>query len=213
MAEHMWLGRIGFQFQKAGVSVGWFPITGWPLTEALSWTAGRPPGTHFSSDHALVAGLLAGRRHPCWATGVSMCSILGTGEPHGQRTLVGYSPWGHKESDTPEQLTHTLSMCWSGGSRKTGQSHPSAWTIGSSQDPENGSHQYLMLEFLLSSLEELSENDVLRGMGEPPNGPTILTQVWLGLPVGSIQPLCHTCCCKSSLYTFDCVCDLGAVNL
>ena len=70
-----------------------------------------------------------------------------------------------------------------------------------------------MLEFLLSSLEELSENDVLRGMGEPRNGPTILTQVRLGLPVGSIQTLCHTCCCKSSLYTFDCVCDLGAVSL
>ena len=26
---------------------------------------------------------------------------------HGQRSLVGYSPWGHKESDTTEQLcTH-----------------------------------------------------------------------------------------------------------
>ena len=24
--------------------------------------------------------------------------------PHGQRTLVGYSPWGHKESDTTERL-------------------------------------------------------------------------------------------------------------
>jgi len=24
------------------------------------------------------------------------------GEPHGQRSLVGYSPWGHKESDTTE---------------------------------------------------------------------------------------------------------------
>ena len=30
------------------------------------------------------------------------------GESHGQRCLVGYSPWGHKESDTAEQLsTHT----------------------------------------------------------------------------------------------------------
>ena len=26
---------------------------------------------------------------------------------HGQRSLAGYSPWGHKESDTTEQLTHT----------------------------------------------------------------------------------------------------------
>ena len=24
--------------------------------------------------------------------------------PHGQRSLVGYSPWGHKELDTTEQL-------------------------------------------------------------------------------------------------------------
>ena len=28
------------------------------------------------------------------------------GEFHGQRTLVGYSPWGHKESDMTEWLTH-----------------------------------------------------------------------------------------------------------
>ena len=28
--------------------------------------------------------------------------------PHGQRSLVGYSPWGHKELDTTEQLSrHT----------------------------------------------------------------------------------------------------------
>ena len=28
--------------------------------------------------------------------------------PHGQRSLAGYSPWGHKESDMTEQLsTHT----------------------------------------------------------------------------------------------------------
>ena len=28
-------------------------------------------------------------------------------EFHGQRSLVGHSPWGHKESDTTEWLTHT----------------------------------------------------------------------------------------------------------
>ena len=26
------------------------------------------------------------------------------GEPHGRRSLVGYSPWGRKESDRTEQL-------------------------------------------------------------------------------------------------------------
>ena len=25
--------------------------------------------------------------------------------PHGQRSLAGYSPWGHKESDTTERLS------------------------------------------------------------------------------------------------------------
>ena len=29
------------------------------------------------------------------------------GEFHGQRSLVGFSPWGHKESDRTEGLTHT----------------------------------------------------------------------------------------------------------
>ena len=27
------------------------------------------------------------------------------GKFHGQRNLAGYSPWGHKESDTTEQLS------------------------------------------------------------------------------------------------------------
>ena len=29
-------------------------------------------------------------------------SIFLPGESHGQRSLAGYSPWGHKESDTTE---------------------------------------------------------------------------------------------------------------
>jgi len=28
-------------------------------------------------------------------------------ESHGQRSLVGYKPWGRKELDMTEQLTHT----------------------------------------------------------------------------------------------------------
>ena len=34
------------------------------------------------------------------------------GKSHAQRSLVGYTPWGHKESDTTEQLsTHGYSLC------------------------------------------------------------------------------------------------------
>ena len=32
------------------------------------------------------------------------------GEFHGQRSLVGCSPWDHKELDTPEQLTFSLTL-------------------------------------------------------------------------------------------------------
>ena len=30
--------------------------------------------------------------------------VLLPGKPHGQRSLVGYSPWGHKESDMTERF-------------------------------------------------------------------------------------------------------------
>ena len=33
---------------------------------------------------------------------VTHSSIFLLGESHGQRSLVGYSPWGHKESDVIE---------------------------------------------------------------------------------------------------------------
>ena len=34
------------------------------------------------------------------------------GKSHGQRSLVGYSPWGRKESDTTERLHfHFSSVC------------------------------------------------------------------------------------------------------
>ena len=33
------------------------------------------------------------------------------GESHGQRNMVGYSPWGRKESDTTEVTEHTTHTC------------------------------------------------------------------------------------------------------
>ena len=32
------------------------------------------------------------------------------GKPNGQRSLVGYSPWGRKESDTTERLKNSKGM-------------------------------------------------------------------------------------------------------
>ena len=36
--------------------------------------------------------------------------VLLPGESHGRRSLVGYSPWGRKESDTTERLYFTMKM-------------------------------------------------------------------------------------------------------
>ena len=40
-----------------------------------------------------------------WRRKLIPTSVFSPGEFYGQRSLVGYSPWGHKESDTTEQLT------------------------------------------------------------------------------------------------------------
>ena len=54
-----------------------------------------------AADSGLIPGL---GRSPGEGNGYPVqCSCLEN--PHGQRSLVGYSPWGHKESDTTEQLT------------------------------------------------------------------------------------------------------------
>ena len=37
------------------------------------------------------------------------------GESHGQRSLVGYNPWGYEESDTTEQLQFNFSLSRIGG--------------------------------------------------------------------------------------------------
>ena len=36
--------------------------------------------------------------------------VFQPGESHGQRSLVGYSPWGCKESDTTERLHFTIAF-------------------------------------------------------------------------------------------------------
>ena len=54
-----------------------------------------------------------GRFHPWvrkvpWKSKWQPTPVFLPGEFHGQRTLLGYSPWGREESDTTEWLIHTL---------------------------------------------------------------------------------------------------------
>ena len=34
------------------------------------------------------------------------------GESHGRRSLVGYNPWGHKESDMAEVTEHSVALAY-----------------------------------------------------------------------------------------------------
>ena len=52
-----------------------------------------------------------GREDPLEEEMATHSSIL-LGESHGQRILAGYSPWGHKESDTTERLHLLMEGTW-----------------------------------------------------------------------------------------------------
>ena len=44
-------------------------------------------------------------RNILWRREQKSTPVFLPGESHGQRSLLGYSPWGHKESDRTELLT------------------------------------------------------------------------------------------------------------
>ena len=51
------------------------------------------------------------------------------GESCGQRSLAGYSPWGHKESDMTERLTFSLSRKVSAIANDPPGSEEESWRI------------------------------------------------------------------------------------
>ena len=48
--------------------------------------------------------------NPGLMPGLGSTPVLLPGVFHGQRSLMGYSPWVHKESDLTEQVTLSLSL-------------------------------------------------------------------------------------------------------
>ena len=64
------------------------------------------PGGSDGKEYACNAGDLVSipglRRSPGEGNGNPLTPVFLPGEFHGQRRLVGYSPWYHKESDTTE---------------------------------------------------------------------------------------------------------------
>ena len=77
--------------------VYWAP-TRWMRASLVAWMVKHPPAMQETRVWSL------GREDPLEKAMATHSSILPR-ESHGQRSLVGYSPWGCKESDTTEQLS------------------------------------------------------------------------------------------------------------
>ena len=74
------------------------------MTERLTRHCMGFPGDSDGKESARSAGDL-GWKIP-WRREWLSTPVFLSGESHGQRSLAGCSPWGQKESDTTERLTH-----------------------------------------------------------------------------------------------------------
>ena len=78
----------------------WFHIPGTQFFEQLDFPGGSDGKA--SVYNAGDAGSIPGSGRFSWRRKWQSTPVLLTGKAHGQRTLVGYSPWGRKELGTTE---------------------------------------------------------------------------------------------------------------
>ena len=78
------------------------------INAGLPWWISGKESAFDTGDVGLIPGLGIS---PGEGNGNPILYLL-PGKSHGQRSLVGYSPWGHKEPDTTERLgtTHSTAM-------------------------------------------------------------------------------------------------------
>ena len=69
-----------------------------------SWLSGKE-STYQSRRHKRQGPI--SESGSSWSRKWQPTPAFSPGESHGQRSLVGYSPWGHKESDTTEVTCHS----------------------------------------------------------------------------------------------------------
>ena len=68
---------------------------------------GAKDGTESACNAGDLGSIPRSGRSPGEGTGL-LTPVSLPGKSHGQGSLVGYSPWGRKESDMTERLTHTF---------------------------------------------------------------------------------------------------------
>ena len=91
MEEPGWLQSVGLQ----RIWHNWSDLT----------CSGKEPTCQCRRQKKLGFNLRVGKIP--WRRAWQPTPVFFPGEFHGQRSLLGYSPWGCKESDMTERLTHT----------------------------------------------------------------------------------------------------------
>ena len=74
----------------------------------LAWWHNRGSDSKESAYNAGDLGLIPGLGRFSGEGNDNPLQYSGLKNPHGQRSLVGYSPWGHKGSATTEQLSTAM---------------------------------------------------------------------------------------------------------
>ena len=76
------------------------------ISHLLEWQLGLPGDSEVKASawNAGDLGSIPGSGKIPWRRKWQPTPVFLPGESHGGRSLVGYSPWGHKESDRTEQL-------------------------------------------------------------------------------------------------------------
>ena len=106
-AFYLQCGRPGFDPWRGVV----FLLTLTPQNKGLNGTFGFPGGSEGKASalpcNAGDLGSIPGSGRSPGERKQHPTPVLWPGKLYGQRSLVGYSPWGHKESDMTEQLHFT----------------------------------------------------------------------------------------------------------
>ena len=83
--------------------VGEIFVDGWGQVRWQGGTIGKDLPAN-AGDMTVAVSIPGSGRCP-WRRKWQPTPVFLPGKFHGQRSLTGYSPWGHKESDTIEQLS------------------------------------------------------------------------------------------------------------
>ena len=103
LPKHTHLPKIICHFLPSPLSCFSVILDVWPVLPGSRWLRGKESASQCKTLKSWRFNPWAGKDF--WRKKWQPTPLFLPREPHGQRSLVGYSPWGHKESNTAERLS------------------------------------------------------------------------------------------------------------